>query len=886
MKIMPQVFLSYAREDERTVENLHQKLSDAGIRPWMDKKDLLPGERWESSAQTAIRRSDFFLACLSSKSVSKRGFLQKEIKNALDIWQEKLDSDIYLIPVRLQDCKVPESLCKFQWVNLFEEDGWTRLVKAIQEGMARRGEDSEWVPDASSDRATRLRVHEYVRVELDRQLDLLLSIRKALDEQASEYSSSRIPTDLGDEIDFLDCHIAELDRKLAALGSGADSDIAFRGGPIVYPRQSFIGRADELSKILPVLGPLSPNRFILIKGPSGVGKSAFAREAAYQAIELGLVDAAIVLELRRAPELANRLDPIDYLVESIRAQVSISSKETLDMQKVTRLRAVQEVLSGAKHLIIVDNLEGSTHVRTQVLDFLRDAVPAESKVIITSTYHLTNADYIFNLDGMKYAEAAMLMRTEACMKALQSIAYADSRQLKRAWAWASRLPLAMQWLIGYASEAAVGFDRLLTKFEHGEAEEAALLNTLFERSFKLIHEDQAKRDVMFALAVFETHGTLESISHVSRVRGACLEDAIGSLYRLSLVQFDDFNEEYSLLPITRRFAIKSAGGMANLGHLYERAVEYYRSIVGGLDAVRSQSTDIWHQLNRERQNIMAVLDWCIAHDKWESFIDIGLTMNAVLGYTGLYQARLKYAYQLLKAAEQLEKPALQAWILVHEVGWINQHIGDYEEAEAATRQGLSIAIGIGDVRTVALAKRNLGILLYRRAKREADPETRRKQFEGAWQLSEDALELYEAENELRWKAITLRLLAMIAKETGEFAQAQTIFEKALELHRQVSDWESEALTISDLGELALCEDDLDRAKTLLQKALALDEKHNRPFGCARNRQRLARVEARYGNMDAAAVLLKEALSVFQEMGAVKAIEVLNREAEDMGVALT
>jgi tetratricopeptide (TPR) repeat protein len=33
---------------------------------------------------------------------------------------------------------VPESLCKFQWVNLFEEDGWTRLVKAIQEGMKRR----------------------------------------------------------------------------------------------------------------------------------------------------------------------------------------------------------------------------------------------------------------------------------------------------------------------------------------------------------------------------------------------------------------------------------------------------------------------------------------------------------------------------------------------------------------------------------------------------------------------------------------------------------------------------------------------------------------------------------------------------------------------------
>jgi hypothetical protein len=49
-----------------------------------------------------------------------------------------LDSDIYLIPARLEDCEVPERLGDFQWVDLFEEDGWTRLVKAIQEGLKRR----------------------------------------------------------------------------------------------------------------------------------------------------------------------------------------------------------------------------------------------------------------------------------------------------------------------------------------------------------------------------------------------------------------------------------------------------------------------------------------------------------------------------------------------------------------------------------------------------------------------------------------------------------------------------------------------------------------------------------------------------------------------------
>jgi len=137
-----QIFLSYARKDKEKVENLYQKLSDAGFKPWMDTKDILPGEKWKLAIQKAILDSDFFLACLSANSVNRRGFLQKEIKNALDIWQEMLDSDIYLIPVRLEDCEAPESLGDFQWVNLFEEGGWARLVKAIQVGMERRAKET------------------------------------------------------------------------------------------------------------------------------------------------------------------------------------------------------------------------------------------------------------------------------------------------------------------------------------------------------------------------------------------------------------------------------------------------------------------------------------------------------------------------------------------------------------------------------------------------------------------------------------------------------------------------------------------------------------------------------------------------------------------------
>jgi len=129
------IFLSYAREDENEVDELYQKLLSAGFKPWIDKKDILGGESWDVSIRNAIRASDFFIACLSNNSVKKRGYLQKELSIALDLKDEKLKNDIYLIPVRLEVCTVPDELGLIQWVDLFEESGWVRLLKAIHKGV-------------------------------------------------------------------------------------------------------------------------------------------------------------------------------------------------------------------------------------------------------------------------------------------------------------------------------------------------------------------------------------------------------------------------------------------------------------------------------------------------------------------------------------------------------------------------------------------------------------------------------------------------------------------------------------------------------------------------------------------------------------------------------
>ena len=41
------------------------------------------------------------------------------------------DGTIFIIPARLEDCKVPERLSKWHWVNLYKEGGIEKLVDAL-----------------------------------------------------------------------------------------------------------------------------------------------------------------------------------------------------------------------------------------------------------------------------------------------------------------------------------------------------------------------------------------------------------------------------------------------------------------------------------------------------------------------------------------------------------------------------------------------------------------------------------------------------------------------------------------------------------------------------------------------------------------------------------
>jgi hypothetical protein len=111
--------------------------------PWLDEENLLPGQDWNYEISRAVRDSDVVLVCLSENSVSKTGYVQREIKVALDVADEQPEGAIFIIPVKLEECVVPDRLSTWQWVNLEDTGGYERLVAALMRRAADLGIDIE-----------------------------------------------------------------------------------------------------------------------------------------------------------------------------------------------------------------------------------------------------------------------------------------------------------------------------------------------------------------------------------------------------------------------------------------------------------------------------------------------------------------------------------------------------------------------------------------------------------------------------------------------------------------------------------------------------------------------------------------------------------------------
>jgi toxoflavin biosynthesis protein ToxD len=130
------VFLCHSSNDKSIVRELYQKLqTQIWLQPWLDEEELFPGMDWNLEIEKAVEDADAIIVCLSRNSITKEGYVQREIRIALDYADYKPDGTLFIIPVRLEECTPPKRLARWQYADYFEgqrERGMQRLLISLK----------------------------------------------------------------------------------------------------------------------------------------------------------------------------------------------------------------------------------------------------------------------------------------------------------------------------------------------------------------------------------------------------------------------------------------------------------------------------------------------------------------------------------------------------------------------------------------------------------------------------------------------------------------------------------------------------------------------------------------------------------------------------------
>jgi hypothetical protein len=116
----PITFLSHASEDkERFVRPLAVKLRTMGIDAWFDEWEIDAGDSLvDRIFEQGIDKADAFVVVLSVSSIDKP-WLREELDAAV---VARIGRKAKLIPVRLDDVKVPAALRHLKWVDALDGD--------------------------------------------------------------------------------------------------------------------------------------------------------------------------------------------------------------------------------------------------------------------------------------------------------------------------------------------------------------------------------------------------------------------------------------------------------------------------------------------------------------------------------------------------------------------------------------------------------------------------------------------------------------------------------------------------------------------------------------------------------------------------------------------
>jgi tetratricopeptide (TPR) repeat protein len=233
-------------------------------------------------------------------------------------------------------------------------------------------------------------------------------------------------------------------------------------------------------------------------------------------------------------------------------------------------------------------------------------------------------------------------------------------------------------------------------------------------------------------------------------------------------------------------------------------------------------------------------------------------LSMVQHLTGDYPAAAASSARALELSRDLGDRRGQAWALL-QLSTVRHLTGDYPAAAASSARALELFSDLGDRHSQAWALLQLSMVQWLTG-----------DYPAAAASSARALELFSDLGDRRGQAGALQQLGAVQRLTGDCPAAAASVARALELSRDLGDRRGQAGASINMGKVLFLSSAYREARTYFAQGLRIARDISTPVEEAEALEGIGRCHVQEGNPGQGAADLRQALAIYQRIGAPQA----------------
>ncbi|EKD64441.1 MAG: TPR protein [uncultured bacterium] len=617
------IFISYSRSDGDYFANeLYHFLAENGYQPWLDTKNIIPGDLWQNKSDSAIRTCWLLLFIATPESV-KSPLCTAE-------WNRALTYKKPVVPLLYQEVLFPLFLEQRQYISFIDSniDGFDELLKHLiflntPEGelhiLQSRYDDLEL-------ELTRHRNPQIIKEERLKIIDQISFKKRVLADPLAQEKRIKNAIEMGIK--------NEHEHKSIDVSIEKFNYFRIIGNPPIGITYFFKNRDSERRNIKEYLAPDNDIKIICIYGKAGSGKTALACKVINDMENYKHNIRGITYHNKRDENL--RFEQIYFACSKILGKQDEKYLIQVWKNSVTNIEIkIKTLLSYLKKhciLIFIDNFEEILTEDGCINDIEMNLFFNEflgsyhtSQILITSREALTlptnsqKFQKIIKLDKGLPIEHAMELLSELGKNGNLEFEKPSKSTLRAAAIKAYCFPRALEAIVSILNEdPRLSLKELLnnsTIFNN-----RVLENLVREAHSRLTPDSQ---HIIQSIAVLNCQVRYSAIMYMIEpfFKNIDVEGELGRLERTHFLNFNKKTQKYSIHPIDREYNYKlipkdSFGGY-NIYAMEQRAADYHLLI--------HNSPKIWSTISDLENRLQAFSHLCRAHN----YDDAVLLINTI-----------------------------------------------------------------------------------------------------------------------------------------------------------------------------------------------------------------------------------------------------------------